>query len=337
MPHFPKPFYREQRGLWYVQIHGKQVNLGADRNAALARYHALMAEAGHVETATTVATTQPVLVIIDEFLDWCQKHRSPDTFRWYKDRLNWFCQSISPDLTVDQLKPFHVQKWVDSRGAMASGTQRNLIAAVKRAMRWGEEMGHVDQSPLAHMRKPACGRKEQIVTPEEFQKILAVVKDEKFQDLLTVSFETGARPQEALRVEARHVDLGNARWVFPPSEAKGGRLPRVVYLPPISMQITERLMKAHPEGTLFRNSDGGEWTADAVNCRFGRIQKKLNVRYSLYALRHSWVNRMLMNGVDGLTVAALAGHADGSMLVKHYAHLSQSPTFLREQAKRASA
>ena len=152
--------------------------------------------------------------------------------------------------------------------------------------------------------RPA-GCKEQIVTPEEFQKILAVVKDEKFQDLLTVSFtENRHRPQEALCVEARHVDLGNASWVFPPSEAKGGRLPRVVYLPPISMQITERLMGRRPEGTLFRNSDGGEWTADAVNCRFGRIQKKLNVRYSLYALRHSWVNRMLMNGVDGLTVAA---------------------------------
>jgi integrase len=337
MPHFPKPFFREQRGLWYVQIHGKQVNLGGDRNTAVAHYHKLMAEAGRVETPTGKAASQPVIIIIDEFLDWCQKHRSRDTFRWYKDRLNWFCQSISPELTVDQLKPFHVQQWVDNRGAMASGTQRNLIASVKRAMRWGEEMGHIDRSPLAHMRKPACGRKEQIVTPEEFQKILSVVKDQEFRNLLMVSFECGARPQETLRLEARHVDLANGRWVFPASEAKGGRLPRVVYVPPASMQITERLMEAHPVGVLFRNSKGKPWTADAVNCRFGRIQRKLNVRYSLYSLRHSWVNRMLTNGVDGLTVAALAGHADASMLVKHYAHLSQAPTFLREQAKRASA
>src|SRR3712207_7626465 len=34
-----------------------------------------------------------VVVIIDEYLEWCQKHRSPDTYRWYKDRLNDFCQA----------------------------------------------------------------------------------------------------------------------------------------------------------------------------------------------------------------------------------------------------
>ena len=28
MPHFPKPFYKKARGLWYVQIDSKQINLG---------------------------------------------------------------------------------------------------------------------------------------------------------------------------------------------------------------------------------------------------------------------------------------------------------------------
>jgi hypothetical protein len=28
MPHYPKPFFRKSRGLWYVQIDGKQHNLG---------------------------------------------------------------------------------------------------------------------------------------------------------------------------------------------------------------------------------------------------------------------------------------------------------------------
>ena len=157
MSHFPKPFFRERRGLWYVQIHGKQMNLGGDRSAAFSRYHTLMAEAGQTEMPTAVTKIQPVVVIIDEFLEWCQKHRSPDTYRWYRDRLNWFCQSISPDLSVNQLKPYHVQKWVDGRGNIASGTRRNLIAAVKRAMRWGEEQGYLVGSPLAHMRKPTCG------------------------------------------------------------------------------------------------------------------------------------------------------------------------------------
>jgi hypothetical protein len=43
IPHFPKPFFRKPRGLWYVQISGKQVNLGPDQDAAFRRYHELLA------------------------------------------------------------------------------------------------------------------------------------------------------------------------------------------------------------------------------------------------------------------------------------------------------
>ena len=33
MPHYPKPFFRRDRGLWYVQLRGRQHNLGANRDA----------------------------------------------------------------------------------------------------------------------------------------------------------------------------------------------------------------------------------------------------------------------------------------------------------------
>ena len=43
MPHFPKPFYRPKRDLWYVQLNGKQINLGRDKDEAFRRYHQLLA------------------------------------------------------------------------------------------------------------------------------------------------------------------------------------------------------------------------------------------------------------------------------------------------------
>src|SRR5271170_2553776 len=42
MAHFPKPFFRPARALWYVQIDGKQINLGSDKAAAFKAYHGLM-------------------------------------------------------------------------------------------------------------------------------------------------------------------------------------------------------------------------------------------------------------------------------------------------------
>lgn len=338
MAHFPKPFFRPGRGLWYVQLDGKQLNLGSDKAAAFKAYHGLMQQRDEQkQVPSAVSHSFPlVLVIIDEFLDWCEKHRAPDTYRWYKDRLESFCKTIDAMLTVDHLRPFHIQKWVDNYGVpLASGSRRNLIASVKRAMKWAEELGYIERSPLTHMKKPGCGRKEQIVTQAQYEALLARYKDQEFKDLLTITWETGCRPQESLRVEARHVDLAGSRWVFPASESKGKKIPRVVYLTPIALEITQRLMAKHPVGPLLRNTDGEKWTPYATNCRFQTVRRKTGVKFSLYALRHTWINRMLLKGVDAFTVAHLAGHSDPSMLSKHYAHLSQAPAYLLEQIRRA--
>jgi Phage integrase, N-terminal SAM-like domain len=170
MAHYPKPFFRAPRGVWYVQIDGKQHNLGPDKVEAFKTYHGLMQQRAETPAAMQPASGSPLVIsICDEFLDWTEKHRAPDTYRWYKDRLESFCKTIEATLSADQLRPHHVQKWVDNYGVpLKSGSRRNLIASVKRAMKWAEEQGYIDHSRIAHMKKPACGRKEQVVTPEQF-------------------------------------------------------------------------------------------------------------------------------------------------------------------------
>jgi len=328
MPHFPKPFFRPNRGLWYVQLDGKQHNLGPDETAAFTAYHKLM---GQPQKRAVVSNS--VLKVIDDYLEWCQQHRAEETYRWYLDRLQSFAKTIDKDLAVADFRPYHVQKWVDAQKDWAKGSRRNAIASVKRALRWAQEQGYIEVNPIALMKKPACGRKEQIVSEAHYKQMLKETRDLEFRELLTVTWETGCRPQESLRVEARHVDGVNQRWVIPTTPGKPDN--RVVYMTDNAMAIIERLVKKHPEGPLFRNTDGVPWTTDAVNCRFHRFVSKLEERYSLYAIRHTWITRMLQSGVDSLTVAFLAGHKDPSMLAKHYAHLSLDPKHLLNQARRA--
>src|SRR5262249_52194844 len=97
-------------------------------------------------------------------------------------------------------------------------------------------------------------------------------KSESIRELLVTVWETGCRPQEATAVEARHVDLELARWVFPVDESKGETIPRVVYLGEDALAITRKLMARHPTGPLFRNEDGNAWTRWSLNCLFGRLQ-----------------------------------------------------------------
>lgn len=328
MKKFPKPWYRPARGVWYVTLYGKQHNLGADKDAAFEEYKKLLNQ-----PQSKPVRSDAVIAVIDEYLEWCQRNRAAETYRWYLDRLQSFCKSIDPGLRVADLKPFHVQKWVDGNTDWAKGSQRNAIASVKRVFRWAEEQGYIERSPIAFMKKPTCGKKEVVIPEEHYKEMLEATRDSEFKDLLTVTWLTGCRPQESLRVMAKHVDQANQRWLIPITPGKPDN--RVVYMTDEAMEITTRLAKKHPTGPLFRNTDGVKWTTDAVNCRFHRWVEKFGVRYSLYAMRHTWITRMLESGVDSLTVAFLAGHRDPSMLAKRYAHLSLNPKHLLEQAKRA--
>lgn len=353
MPHFPKPYFRQSRKVWMVQIAGRQHNLGCDEVAAWQRYHELMAQVGHRPTVgrssldsaprpAAASTCSLVTDIIQRFVASCRANHAQATVRWYVDRLQKFVDYLTnhPDsemgyLQVDEFKNIHVREWIDGMPSVTSGTKRNYCRAVQRAMRWAEQEGLIERSPIAHFKKPKAGRREVVVTTDEYATILHHTRDPEFRDLVTVTWETGCRPQESLRVEARHVDLANARWVFPSAEAKTG-VPRIVYLSDQAHAITRRLVALHPHGKLFRNTDGAPWTTDAVNCRFRSLQKKLGKKFCLYHFRHTWMTRLLWAGCDSLTVSILAGHCDPSTMTKFYQHLSLSPEFLRAAACKLS-
>lgn len=269
MPKKPEPWWWEKRGAWFVQIDGKRHNLGRNKKKALGRYYRLM-----TQPKKRRANRESVVGIIDAFLEWCSKHLSPASYEWYRYRLQQFVATISPDLAVGELKPFDVTQWIDGNERWSNGTRRNAIRAVQRAMKWAVEQGLLDVSPVAHMKKPKGGRREVVLSESEFQRVLSLAPDREFRDLISVTWETGCRPQESLRVEARHVDVENSRWVFPASEAKGD-LPRAVYLTETALAITKRLMLRHPEGALFRNTRGIPWCANTVQLAFGRIQNRM--------------------------------------------------------------
>ena len=93
------------------------------------------------------------------------------------------------------------------------------MTAVQSAFSWAAKTGLLKtiggNSPLASLKKPPQGRREQLVSEEEYREVLVLAKHQQFIDLLELSWETGCRPHELLTVEASYVDLQNGRWVFP--------------------------------------------------------------------------------------------------------------------------
>ena len=221
------------------------------------------------------ATTSPesLVGIIDAFLDWTERNRAPDTYEWYRYRLQRFVDKY-PDMLVSSLKPYHVEEWVDGYD-IAQTTRRNYFRSIKRCLAWATRQGRIDKNPLEALDIPGAERREVYVPIEEFETLLTYVPCPRFRDLLITTYQTGCRPQESLRVIGKYVDRKNARWIFPQIKSKGKKSPRIIYLNDSALEISNRLLDEHPVDELFRNAAGRAWTTEAVNCVFDRIQIRM--------------------------------------------------------------
>lgn len=332
----PQPFWRDARQCYFVQIGKKQVRLSPDRDEAFRLYHDLMSRPAEQPPAA-VAPESPHLVveIFDEFLEWAAKHKAPRTYAWYKENIQCFIDRMPPGLTIAELKPLHVTRAMNEFAHWANNTKNDFIGAVKRALNWAVDEEMIDRSPLARMKKPAREAREMAVSPAEYGTVIEAVKEPAFRDLIELSWETGARPQELRKIEARYYDPDTSRIVFPPKQAKGKKHFRVIYLPPRAREIVERLHAARPAGLLLANSEGNQWTKDAINSAFCRLEKKIGTKYHLGAFRKGYATEALKAGIDTVTVAHLLGHRDPSMVSRVYGHVQQDPEHMAAAASRA--
>ena len=329
----PKPFFRKQTQSWYLQLAGKQINLGKDEAEAWKKYHRLMEGflKGEVQADDTVAN------VLNRYLAWARDHRAESTFKKKKlPFLRSFGRYVGKRLKVSELRAYHVQRWVDQSFRGRSPTTQNIaIVEVQAALNWAAQYQYIERNPIAKMPKPRPNMRECVLPAARWPELIKAIKDEAFRDYVAVMVMTGARPQEMRRMEARHFDKDFRRIVFPASESKGKRRPRAVYLPDEAYQIVERLTGHYTSGPIFRNSKGEPWTKNAVTWRFQRLKKKLNEpKLCATVLRHSWAHHQLREGSDSHLVSALMGHTSGRMLEERYGHINQAPDVLLQAANR---
>ncbi len=356
----PSPWYREERGEWCVTIAGRHHRLGAHppdapapvKSRKTGRWNApeaierefrrlLDAPDGDAPHAAPHAPDGGTVVeVLDAFITWCKENRAGRTAARYGD----LCQRLvsAPvggvkvgTLPALSLTPRHITSWLDANPSWGPTTKRNAITAVMRGLNWAVKNLGLARNPIKGMEKPEARKATSVVSPEEFERLLAAVKDARFRDLLAVSYDTGCRPQEAKALEARHLQLDKKRAVLPASEAKGRKHPRTIYLPTArSLEAVTRLARLHPEGPLFRNRLGNRWTGMAVKCRMEDLEGVLGRRVTHYTLRHSRITDWLVSGVDSHVVAKLSGHQDSSMLDSTYSHVQDDYEYMLGQAAR---
>jgi integrase len=350
-----QPHYRKDRGAWYVRVGdgGKsQKRLHESKKEAFALWKKMDLLSSPESPDSTFQ------VIAEHFLKATEKTVAPKTLRGYGDFLVSACEQFG-SIPVRELKPFHVTRWlakkrepqIDAKGKPRGGwkrpdTQRGAIAAVKRCLKWAMDEGLIASNPLANIKKPRGARREGLVSDTDHAAMMMATdkgrnknrRDAAFRPVLEALRLSGCRPGTicGMRVE----DVDGDTWIVRQHKTadKTGK-PLIIYLCPELHTLTKTLIDGRKAGPLFRNSLGGPWTPNAIQCRVRNLRNKLKLPPTTvaYAFRHTWATTAIANGTDLAAVAELLGHSDLKMLAQHYSHIGQKKDHLRRAAANAVA
>jgi integrase len=191
---------------------------------------------------------------------------------------------------VGDARASHVTRWLDEcYGEFGDNYRNGAVRAIKWAFNWSVEQELIDRNPAANVETPPYCLRETWLTPEQWKKVVALVKPtDPFHDLLVFLYRSGCRPFEARIAEARHFDGSDGSLVFRVKDSKGKRYRRVIPLEGEALAIVQRLALKYPDGRLFRNGKSGIWTPSAIDHRFSKLSKKVGFKLLPYQLRHSW-------------------------------------------------
>src|SRR5205807_2181620 len=96
--------------------------------------------------------------------------------------------------------------------------------------------------------------------------------------------------------------------------------------------------RAGRAGHLFTGRKGNPWNRHSFYSRFKALRRKFPQLKGVSAVtaRHSWATDALERGVPEGAAAELLGHANTTMLYRHYSKLSKKVQFLKDMAIRAA-
>lgn len=250
---------------------------------------------------------------------------------------------------LSALTPLHVEGLL--RQMVASGlaprtaqhTRAVLRAALNQAARWGlvqRNVAALAQAPTSDKKDMAFLTKEQALT------LLAAMKGDRLEALLTVALSVGLRQGEALGVTWDAVDLDtgtlavrqtlqrlNGKYIFLPPKTEKSR--RTIPLPTLAHNVLRRLRTEAIAETLrsgrqwdehslvFRNMDGEPLYGPHVTRHFQEILKRAELpRMRFHDLRHSCASLLLAQGIPLSTIQEVLGHTSYAFTRDVYAHLS---------------
>jgi integrase len=213
---------------------------------------------------------------------------------------------------AEEITPEQIEEWLSSHGEWTQATKNRYIALLKLTFRLAEKAQKIKYNSARLVRQPKENNSRiRFLTDSEEAAFREVIKSEQMPEF-EVGLHTGMRRSEQYGMRWEFVDFKNRIITIPKS--KPGDLRHV--------RMNSRVIAIM--GMLKESGQGAGYVFDRKSPRswFEIARKAAGVPdFNWHDLRHTFISRLVMAGVDLRTVQELAGHKNISMTMR-YAHLT---------------
>jgi len=264
-----------------------------------------------------------------KYLDYYRANHKPHSVHRILSSLGLLSRVFS-NKRLDEIKPFQIEQYKQERKGKnkADATVNRELACLKNLFNMAIRWGWVRENPVCKVRLfRENNARQRFLTPEEERELVKCcyeLGNLHLASLVIAAVDTGFRAGELESLCWKDVDFESKEIGVASAYTKNGEPRRN----PMTQRLTEMLAllkgtgKVDPQAAVFGpyRYHKAFWKA--------RDAAKLGKDVCFHTLRHTFVSRLMMKGVDIRTVQELAGHKEIKMTMR-YAHLAP------EQKRRA--
>jgi len=262
-------------------------------------------------------------IIAQEAIDWYINHDQKDV-RSFRIRMQIILKDFQ-DRIADEIKPSEIDTWLGAHD-WAPATKNRYKSVFSKAFKIALADGKVSSNPARLVQqRPENNARLRFLSDDEEKAIRAVIlkRCPRHMEELDIALNTGMRKGEQYSLEWPEVSFKRKRIGL--DETKNGSS-REIPMNKTCLNAFEALYARRPhEGRVCQSkfgedlNDSRTWF-DLVIEEASQLIPTLK-GFTWHCLRHTFISRLVMKGVDLRTAQELAGHKTISMTVR-YAHLA---------------